>query len=112
MIHDLADRQWDAITRGQITSPTATRYTRRSTRTRRRDVDTLIQTGAPLILYYFAGGQLDWYDGHDATEAWRRVRRDVTTDAPKPRPDGRVVWTAGTWQSDHGDTAVVLTGHC
>jgi hypothetical protein len=48
----------------------------------------------------------------DAEPAWNQVRRAVTSDVPRPLPDGRIVWTAGVWQGNDGDMALVLTGRC
>jgi len=64
---------------------------------------------APLVLYWYGGGQLDWLDGEDAAEAWRTARQRLTTAVP--RPDGNVIWTAGEWLGDD-QSLVLLTGSC
>ena len=66
--------------------------------------------GAPLVLFYWAGEQLDWFDGVEAREQWRDVRpRVVSTD---PRPKGDTEWTAGRWEGEGGRSLLFLTGHC
>ncbi|MEJ5946478.1 hypothetical protein WDZ17_14365 [Pseudokineococcus basanitobsidens] len=106
---ELPDEQWDALSSGRLEGPDGRRYQRRSTRMRRRQVDDLLSSGAPLVLYWYGGSQLDWCDGEDARRAWEAARSRLTTSVP--RPDGDVVWTAGEWVSD--DTSLVLlTGTC
>lgn len=101
--------QWEAVASGSLEGADGRRYQRRSTRMRRRQVDDALGAGAPLALYWFGGRQLDWLDGDDAVQAWRTVRRRLTTSVP--RPDGDVVWTAGAWTSDDS-LLVLLTGEC
>lgn len=105
----LPDEQWDALSSGSLQGPDGRRYQRRSTRMRRRQVDDLLASGAPLVLYRYGAGQLDWCDGEDATRAWQAVRRRLTSSVP--RPDGDVVWTAGEWVGDDA-SIVLLTGVC
>ena len=112
MIYDLADTQWAAIEGGRLTAPDGTVYQRRATRTRRADADALIASGTPLICYWYGGGQLDWHDGDDARAAWARLRSRITAQTPRPAPGGDPIWTAGNWDSNNGDTILVLTGHC
>ncbi len=76
---------------------------------RRRQVDELLVSGAPLVLYWFGGQQLDWMQGPDAVTAWESARQRLINALP--RPDGDVVWTAGEWISDAG-SVVLLTGSC
>jgi hypothetical protein len=105
---DLAPTQWDAITSGQLIDPSGARWSRRSTRIRRSVCEQLIVDGAPLVLYYYAGGQLDWLDGDDAVARWRRLRAGVTSVA---RRRGDLEWTAGIWDCE-ARKLVLLTGHC
>src|ERR1700712_3512963 len=95
----LSEAQWQQVTEGQITAPDGTRYQRRSTKTKRRTCDEHIAAGSPLVLYYWAGGQLDWCDGSDAQSAWAGARGSVTQD---PRLKGDLEWTAGLWERDDG----------
>jgi len=106
---ELFVQQWKAVTSGSLEGPDGRCYQRRSTRLRRRQVDDLLSAGAPLVLYWFGGQQLDWLDGEDAVGAWQTARRRLTTAVP--RPDGDVIWTAGEWASDDG-SLVLLTGEC
>lgn len=114
MIVDLTVAQWDSVELGQLTSPDGTTYARRSTRLRRKAAAELLAEGAPLVLYYFGGRQLDWIDGADAQRQWQVLRPAVTTDrvASPPARRGGVTWTAGRWESADGATLVVLTGSC
>jgi hypothetical protein len=105
---DLSVTQWNAVAQGQIVAPDGTMYVRRTTKAKRRDCDALLADGAPLVLYYWAEGQLDWFDGNDTKDAWMNVRPAVTSE---PRQRG-LEWTAGAWESQDGKTLVLLTGHC
>lgn len=101
--------QWDSVARGEIVGPDGVAYARLSTKATRRDCDELLAAGSPLVLHYWAGGQLDWYDGDDAGSAWAGCRTAVTTE---PRRRGDLEWTAGVWSSYDGRALVLLTGHC
>jgi hypothetical protein len=105
----LAETQWEAITTGQILGPGEVRWSRRSSRTKRAVCQQRIAEGAPLVLYNFAGGQLDWFSGSDAVEQWGVVRTAVT---PSPRRRGDLEWAAGIWVDDADNSLVLLTGHC
>ncbi len=106
----LSERQWDSVAGGELTGPDGVRYRRRTTRAKRRDADGLIASGVPLVLYYWAGGQLDWFDGDDASAVWRDVRAHLVT--ADPRPGRQVQWTAGRWENDNGRAVLLLTGYC
>jgi hypothetical protein len=107
---DLADSQWDAVLQGEVASPDGTQFRRRSTRTKRKDCDALIAEGVPVVLYYWAGGQLDWLDPDEAKQRWPEVRPAVTSEPTKPR--GELQWTAGIWTSDDGSQLLFLSGAC
>lgn len=107
---DLADDQWEAVGRGELTAPDGVRYVRRTTRAKRRDCDVLISEGTSLVLFYWAGGQLDWLDGTDADKGWREVRAAVTSNLQPPKGD--LQWTAGIWESYESQQIVLLTGTC
>ena len=107
---DLDDEQWRQVQRGLITGPDARRYSRRTTRAKRTHADALTQDGAPLVLYYWGGEQLTWFDGADAQREWTAVRPRVTSEEPRPRGD--VEWTAGRWEDAEGRPLLLLTGHC
>ncbi|SOD92940.1 hypothetical protein SAMN06272739_0085 [Blastococcus haudaquaticus] len=66
--------------------------------------------GAPLVLFYWGGSQLDWFDGVDAQEQWQTVRPHVITE--QPRRKGQIEWTAGRWEDEEGRPLLLLTGHC
>lgn len=102
--------QWEAIASGELTSPDGRTYRRRTTRASRRTGDALIAAGSPLVLCWWAGDQLDWFDGRDATQRWQQVRSALT--AQQPRVGREVVWTGGAWSDDDGRTVLLLTGHC
>lgn len=107
---DLSEQQWDAVVEGQLIAPDGTRYVRRTTKTKRRTCESLLGEGAPLVSFYWAGGQLDWFDGEDESSQWQAVRRAVTSEEPRPRGD--VQWNAGVWEGDDGRSLVLLTGYC
>ncbi|SDY68682.1 hypothetical protein SAMN05661080_04287 [Modestobacter sp. DSM 44400] len=106
----LSDQRWDEVLGGQLTAPDSRRFSRRTTRTKRREGDDPIAAGAPLVLYYWAGGQLEWFDAADAAQQWRAVRVHVTSQ--EPRPTGDVEWTVGRWEDERGQPLLLLTGHC
>jgi hypothetical protein len=106
---DLSETQWDAIEQGRLTSPEGVLFQRRGTRAKRRICDVAMSHEAPLVLFYWAGGHLDWLDGSDAQGEWRSVRVAVTVE---PRARGDLEWTAGLWHSEADQSVVVLTGHC
>lgn len=107
---DLSDAQWGEVTQGRITSPQGVTFTRRSTRIKRRHADELIAGGTPLVLYYYGGGQLTWFDGPEAQEQWGAVRPKLT--ATDPRPKRGLQWTGGVWLADDRRQLLVLTGRC
>ena len=106
----MADQQWREVEQGRLLGPDERRYTRRTTRTKRKEVDRLVAQGGPLVLFCWAGDQLDWFDGADAQDQWRVVRARVTSD--EPRRKGDIEWTAGCWEDEDGRSLVLLTGHC
>jgi hypothetical protein len=106
---DLVD-QWEQVAHGELVGPDGARYRRRSTKSKRRLGDELVAAGAPLMLHYWAGGQLEWFEGADADARWKQVRGAVTSQ--EPRPSGEVVWTAGRWEDLDGRAVLFLTGHC
>ena len=107
---NLSDEQWREVERGWLLGPDARRYSRRTTRAKRKDADLLVQAGAPLVLFYWGGDQLDWFDGVEAQEQWQAVRSHVTTE--EPRRKGDIEWTAGRWEDEEGRPLLLLTGHC
>jgi hypothetical protein len=106
----LAEQQWDAVKSGQLTSPAGQRFTRGSSRIKRRDAGVLIATGVPLVLYWYGGRQLDYFDGSDAVEQWQAVRSALISQAPQI--GGDVMWTGGRWVGDDDGELLVLSGQC
>jgi hypothetical protein len=106
---DLAASQFTAVERGQLTAPDGVVFVRRGTRAKRRVCDEAIAQGSPLVLYYWAGEQLDWFDGDDARDEWTSIRGRVTSE---PRLRGELEWTAGLWHANDDRAVVVLTGDC
>ena len=109
MRRDLVEEHWDEMAQGWLAGPDAHRYARRTTRSKRKDADRLVEQGAPLVLFYWAGARLEWFDGVDAHAQWQVVRPHVTGE---PRGRGDVEWTAGRWEDEEGHPLLVLTGHC
>ncbi|SFU01012.1 hypothetical protein SAMN05660657_04689 [Geodermatophilus amargosae] len=107
---ELSDGHWRGVQQGWLVGPDGRRYVRRTTRTRRKEGDRLVVDGAPLVLVYWAGNQLDRLDGIDAHEQWQTTRPRVTTE--EPRRKGDIEWTAGRWEDDEGRPLLLLTGHC
>jgi hypothetical protein len=95
---------------GWLVGPDGHRYSRRTTRTKRKEADRLVAEGAPLVLYYWAGDQLDWFDGEDARDEWQGVPSHVITEEPHRKGD--IEWTVGRWEDEDGRLVLVLTGHC
>ncbi len=108
---DLAESQWSAVAKAELTGPDGVRYLRRTTRTKRRDADELVQAGTPVVVYYWAGGQLFWHDGADAVETWRELRSHMTSSEPQPTRK-HMVWTVGVWDDGDNRSILVLTGRC
>lgn len=108
----MANVQWNAIGEGHLAARDHSRFVRRTTRTGRHEADLLIASGAPLVVDNYGGGQLDWFDGDDATTTWSRLRRQLTSRPGTPSKSGDPVWTAGRWESSDGQTLLVLTGRC
>lgn len=102
--------QWEAVAAGELTGPDGRTYLRRTTKASRRTGDGLIAAGSPLVLHWWGGGQLDWFDGQDAAQRWQQVRGALTTQQPQVGKE--VVWTGGAWTDGDGDTVLLLTGHC
>ncbi|WP_322769197.1 hypothetical protein, partial [Frankia sp. Cr1] len=109
MQRPLGREQFERIAAGQLTTPDGITYTRRTTKTARRVCDQRIGAGSPLVIYYWAAGQMDYVDGADGQRRWREVRSAVTQH---PRSGGDVAYTAGIWVDGDGREIVVLTGHC
>jgi hypothetical protein len=107
---DLRDKHWDEVVGGWLHGPDGRRYVQRTSRTKRKDADELLTAGTPLVLFYWAGQQLDWFDGAEAQEQWQAVRKQMVSTAPQPRGD--IVWTAGRWEDEDGRPLLLLTGHC
>jgi hypothetical protein len=108
--HDLDEKNWHEVEQGRLIGPDGRGYTRRTTRAKRKQGDALLADGAPLVLFYWAGDQLQWFDGRDAQEQWQAVRPHVTSE--EPRRKGDVEWTAGRWEDEDGRPLLLLTGHC
>ena len=107
---ELSGEHWGEVEQGWLVGPDARRYSRRTTRTTRGDADRLVEDGTPLVLFYWAGAQLEWFDGADAREQWQAVRPHVITGEPRARGD--VEWTGGRWEDEEGRPLLLLTGHC
>lgn len=108
---DLSADQWRAPETGELVAPNGTRFLRRATRAKRKALDFLIAAGAPLVTYWPGGlpehTRLHWHDGPDAQTAWQNARNSLISSVV--RLDHGAVATAGTWESDAGDVAVLLT---
>ena len=63
-----------------------------------REVESLIESGCPVITY-FPGGRLVWHDEEEEWPAWTDARSATETV------------TAGRWESVDGGVAVVLVFH-
>lgn len=107
---NLSDEHWHEVEQGRLLGPDARRYARRTTRTKRKEADGLVAEGAPIVLFYWAGDQLDWFDGPDAEDQWQAIRPHVIS--AEPRRKGDIEWTAGRWEDDDGRPLLLLTGHC
>ncbi len=66
MHRDLSREQFERIGVGQLTTPDGLTYTRRTTKTARHVCDQRIGAGSPLVIYYWAAGQVNHVDGADA----------------------------------------------
>ena len=107
---DLSADHFHEAGQGWLVAPNGYRYFRCTTRTQRKEAARLVADGVPLVLYYWAGEQLDWRDGADARDEWQVVRPHVITG--EPRRKGDIEWTVGRWEDEDGRLVLVLTGHC
>ncbi|MFP5370703.1 MAG: hypothetical protein ACLGI3_08140 [Actinomycetes bacterium] len=111
---DLSDDQWQAVEAGVLTAPNGTTYTRRTTRMKRKDATTMVESGRPVVTCWPGGlpemTRVIWYDGEDARAAWESARGEVTSDPARPPRRGAVA-TAGRWESPGGEDLLVLTLH-
>jgi hypothetical protein len=73
-------------------------YSVRTPRVERADIESLIESGWPVVTY-LPGGRLVWHDEEDAWPAWA----DARTAAESV--------TGGRWESPDGSQAVVLVFH-
>jgi hypothetical protein len=90
---DLADARM-----GQLVGADGRTYRIRTQRIEPAEVETLIESGCPVVTY-LPGGQLVWHDEDDAWPAWSDARSSSESV------------TAGRWQSPDDGTAVVLIWH-
>ncbi len=109
---DVAPDQWGAIAHGDVRGPDGTVYTRRTTRMSRRTADGLVAAGAPLLIYWFGGGRLDWCADADAITQWQQLRAEVVSRAPSPGHRKEPAWTVGRWESSDGLPLLLLTARC
>lgn len=113
MRYDLSAEQWHAVENGVLTAPDGRPFTRRSTRSKRKDAAALVEGGSPVVVYWPGGlpqrTQVVWHDGADATTAFAEVRACLISDAPDPRKG--TVATAGRWETQDGDALLVVTWH-
>jgi hypothetical protein len=111
---DLSHDQWNAAEAGELTAPSGTTYSRRTTRMKRKDATSLVESGCPVVTYWPGGlpemTRVVWHDGEDARAAWESARGQVTSDTPRPPYSGAAV-TAGRWESPGGEALLVLTWH-
>ena len=85
---DVAPDQWGAISHG------------------------LVAAGAPLLIYWFGGGRLDWCADADAITQWQQLRAEVVSRAPSPGHRKEPAWTVGRWESSDGLPLLLLTARC
>jgi hypothetical protein len=111
---DLSNDQWHAVEAGEVTAPSGTRYSRRTTRMKRKDAASLVESGSAVVIYWPGGlsemTRVVWHDGADATAAWESARAELISDPPRPPSRGAVA-TAGRWESAAGDDLLVITWH-
>ncbi len=111
---DLSDDQWYAVEAGELTAPSGTTYTRRTTRMKRKDAASLVESGCPVVTYWPGGlpemTRVIWHDGEDARAAWESARGEITSDTPRPPRRGAIA-TAGRWESPDGEDLLVFTWH-
>ncbi|SNS17608.1 hypothetical protein SAMN06893096_102358 [Geodermatophilus pulveris] len=114
MRHDLSGEQWRSVDEGRLTGPDGVIYSRRSTRTKRRDAAALVASGCPVVTYWPGGlpakTELVWHDAEDARVAWTDAAGLVSSEGPRPPRRGPVV-TAGRWESPDGEVLLVLSWH-
>lgn len=110
--HSLSDEGRAEVEQGSLTGPDGRRYFRRTTRAKRKEADQLVAGHAPVVLYYWAGGVLEWCDDVDAVGEWQTIRPQVLGGSAMPRGGGEIQWTAGRWEDEEGRPLLFLTGHC
>jgi len=110
---DLSAEQWHAPESGAVTAPDGRLFSRRTTREKRKAVSALVEAGVPLVTYWPGGlpekTRIIWHDGDDARAEWIEVRPRLTSETPDARQGESV--TAGRWETEDGETLVVVTWH-
>ena len=106
-LRDLNADVWD-----RVQGPDGVAYFQQSSRLKRSQVDELIAAGPPLVVSWFGGGELDWFDERDALAAWHKRRR-LFTAHPTASTSKHMQWTGGVFRTqDLERSIIVLTGHC
>ena len=92
---------------GSVVGPDGTVFQRTSRRLKRKDCETLIGSGAPILTEMWPE-PLTWLDGADAAKAWAGIApRFVTGPLPK-KIDTQ--WWAHLWESDDGRPLIRFDG--
>src|ERR1700712_3323821 len=92
-------QQDDHHDQGKVTGADSRAYTRRGTKAKRSVGDDLVAAGAPLVLDMWSRGQLEWFDGTEAAQAWQEVRPYVVAAEPTTKQLSKhEMWTAGVWE--------------
>jgi hypothetical protein len=108
---DLTEEDWRRLSDAVLLAPSGSTFARRSTRSKRAEVDDLVAAGCPLVIYSYGVGELRWLEGDDARARWAKERQHLTSGEPRPSRK-HTVWTAGRWEDGEGKTLILLTGHC
>lgn len=106
---ELSDEAWIQIEGGRLTCPDGRTYDRRGTRASRKRAAEIVAAEKRLVTRYWAGGELSWFEGPEATRRWEELRSAVVQ---QPRSVGNVEWTAGLWEAPDGVRLLLLDGHC
>jgi hypothetical protein len=97
---------------GQVTCADSRAHARRGTKAKRSVTEGLIAAGAPLVLDMWSRGQLEWFDGTEALQAWQEVRPYVVTGPTTKQLSKHKMWTACVWEPEDGAKLLYLTGRC
>lgn len=91
---------------GSVEGPAGNVVRRTERKLKRREVDDLIRSGAPIMTDVYPAG-LEWRDAVDAQMRWTEISPLLVNRRTASVHEG---WVAHLWETDSGDPVVRLDG--